>query len=512
MTAAAGEVLTQGARPYPTDAHGGTTAVGSLVREVFARARDPESAEELLRLYVGAVEAELADAALRPGAAELWGSRKALRTVNDEEILSSRTTVRWVKELFNFYFRDDLYGALRRADTIVLSSGSPDESEYGLPPVLKQLVTIALDRDWYGYSDSRGRRPARQAVAALENQRVAGRPYDEEWIALTMGGTFAVACLADFILGGTRPTAPALCAVPNYPPLVEAVARRCSVKLVDAHAHNGWTDISALIDDLRPDTPLVLLQTATNPTGTRVPENQLSLLISRASPTTVIILDEAHECLSGATESPACAERARPNVVRVASLSKSFSVPGLKLGWLVAHPDVMRDYYEYASTTYGGPPSVFYLLTEVAARYEAWSRLGIEEPAGSELGMFEAGYGFTLRRLRDDFQSYAHHRQRRERLIVASRRNVFEQLAGAGARPTEATHSINVSFRPPTAGSSYVWFRRCLAVSGVSCFPGILTFGLADDSLRITTARRVDELSSGIEGIVAFTRSGGWAG
>jgi hypothetical protein len=184
----------------------------------------------------------------------------------------------------------------------------------------------------------------------------------------------------------------------------------------------------------------------------------------------------------------------------------------MKLGWLVAHPDVMRDYYEYASTTYGGPPSLFYLLTEVAARYEAWSRLGIEEPAGDELGMFEAGYGFTLRRLRDDFQSYAHHRRRRERLIVASRRNVFEQLAGAGASPIEATHSINVSFRPPTTGSSYGWFRRCLAFSGVSCFPGILTFGLADDSLRITTARCVDELSSGIEGIVAFTRSGGWAG
>ena len=71
-------------------------------------------------------------------------------------------------------------------------------------------------------------------------------------------------------------------------------------------------------------------------------------------------------------------ERSRRNVIRVASLSKTHSVPGMKLGWIVAHPDFIRGYYEYASTTYGGPPSLFYLLIEMAARFEQWDVLGLQ--------------------------------------------------------------------------------------------------------------------------------------
>jgi aspartate/methionine/tyrosine aminotransferase len=481
----------------------GVTAIAPRVRELFERARDPGDAGELCRLYIGAVEAELGAGCLRPDLAAQWRSAAPVRQVSDDEILQSRATVRWVKHLFNYYFRDDLYGALRRDDTVLLSSGSLDERVYGLPQSLKRLIVAAIDRDWYGYSDSRGRRSSRRAIAALENCRVAGAPYDEDWIAVSMGGTFAIACLADFLLSGTAPTAPALCAIPNYPPLVEAVARRTAVQLV-AVATEGATDISALIAALRPDTPLVMLQTATNPTGTCVPEHQIARLIAAASPSTIIILDEAHECLSGRVQPPRCPERARANVVRVASLSKTHSVPGMKLGWIVAHPDVMREYYEYASTTYGGPPSLFYLLVEVAARFEAWLAVNLDVPSEHALDEFEPSYGITLQGVTSQYVGYLAQRRQLERRITECRERALSALAVGGCRPAQATHSINVAFQVGDCGSSYVWFRRCLAATNVACFPGILTFGLNEDAMRITIARRIEDLTSGLHKVIDF--------
>lgn len=485
-----------------------SSALGVHVREVFARARDPRDVDELSALYIGAVEAELGDRCLRPEAATRWRAARRRREVSDEEILSLRTTVRWVKELFNHYFRDDLYGALRRDDTLILSSGSLDEELFGLPDTLKQLVVTALQRDWYGYSDSRGRRPSRQAVAALENVTLTGAPYDADWVALTMGGTFAIACLADFLLAGGGASSDALCAIPNYPPLVEAVARRTKTRLIPTTIVDGRTDISSLICALRRDTPLVLLQTVTNPTGTPVAEGQIAQLVRAAAPSTIILLDEAHECLSGAAPERRCAERAWPNVVRVTSLSKTFAIPGMKLGWILCHPDVMRQYYEYASTTYGGPPSLFYLFVEMAARFARWEALGLDRPDERFLGEIETEYGYGMATLAAEYAAFVTHRRDAQRRVTEARERAVTALEDAGCRPIRPRHSINVAIRPSGCANSYTWFRKCLAAQGVSCFPGILTFGLEDDSARITVGRSIDELDRGLARIRAFVEAG----
>lgn len=478
--------------------------LGDDVREVFRRARDPGSAAELRQLYLGAVEARLGRSCHRPELAERWRRSRPLRQVDDDEVLAGGATVGWVKELFNFYFRHDLYGELRRPESTILSSGSPDEVRYGLPPALKSTITTALSRDWYGYSDSRGRGAARRAVAALENQRVDGGPYDEGWVALTMGTTFAVACLADFVIGGARPAAPALCAIPNYPPLVAGVARRCDVRLVPLPTTGGRADLGPLIDAVRPDTPMVLVQTVINPTGTAVPEWQIARLVRACAASTIVVLDEAHECLSGRPVQLRCAERAQPNVIRASSMSKWFSIPGMKLGWLVMHPELMRDYYEYASTTYGGPPSLFYLLVETAARYESWLEADVATPGTRHLALFEDAYRLRRSTVQREYRRYRRHRARREADIVASRQQLSSALATAGCRVDAATHSINVSFAPPGCTNSYAWFRRCLQSVDVACFPGILAFDLADRSLRATTARAPRDLERAMPRLAAF--------
>ncbi|MDO0924958.1 aminotransferase class I/II-fold pyridoxal phosphate-dependent enzyme [Streptomyces sp. TG1A-8] len=469
-----------------------TPDVDDRLLDVIARANDPRDAFELRDLWLGRVEYELGDDALRPELAELWRRSRPRRRVTPEEALTSRSTVRFVKELFNWFFRDDLYGELAGDRQLVLSSGSVDEEHWGLPAVLKDCVRFALDRDWYGYSDSRGRIPARQAVAAYENALMERDVYDERNVAITLGGTFTVSTLADFLLTGRSASAePVLCGIPNYPPLVEAVARRNEVRMVPMPSAAGKVSLEPLIRALTPNTPMVLIQTAINPTGALVDEDELARLIHAAGPNTTVMLDECHEWLG--PHRPRSAARAARNVVRVSSLSKNWSAPGMKVGWLLADREFIDEYYEHASTMFGGPPSFLYTVIEVLARMERWLVAGLDRPGAAEVAEFEPSYGIGADRLRAAYASYVQERLQRQDALATLRAAACHRLSHV-AEVTVPAYSINAAVRFPGWDDSYRCFRDLLRETGVSTYPGILNFCFSGGVVRMTTARPWDDL------------------
>ena len=485
--------------------HGLDPTVDDRMLEIFRRAADPNDPIELRDLWLGRVECETGRI-LRPKQAELWRTSHARRSFLADEVFNSRAAVRFVKEMFNAYFRDDLYGELRSVDNLILSSGSVDEQEFGLPEVLKACVRYALDRDWYGYSDSRGRTSAREAIAAYESARITGRSYTVDNVAITLGGTSAMSGLADMILSERTTRQPALCAIPNYPALVESVARRSATRLVPLPCRNGEVSLAPLIDALTPATPLVLLQTVANPTGAVVPEEELVRLIRAASSTTMIILDECHEWLGPLK--PSAPERAAGNVIRVSSISKTWSAPGLKIGWILADAAFIAEYYEYASTSFGGPPSFFYTLVEVLARMERWVMAGLESTSVSELREFEAGYGLSINSLQTAFQSYRCERLARDSSLARLRAATVQGLAGTGAIALPPRYSINIAVDFPGYSDSYRCFRELLSETGVSVFPCLLTFCMSGGTCRVTSARPWHQLAKAVTRIKAFVRPG----
>ena len=498
-----------GAPPLPplplsseTDSRSIDFGPSAPIIDIFQRVENPDDPFALRDLYLARVEHALGASSFRSELAELWRSSRPRRVVEACEILNSRAAVRFVKETFNHFFRDDLYGQLRDDNHIIMSSGAVDEQVWGLPTALKECISFALERDWYGYSDSRGREPARAAVGRYETTRLPGVEYTASNVALTMGGTFAANCIADMVLTGRLTHSPALCAIPNYPPLVESVARRAPVQLVPTPLQDGMTTLSALIDQLRPDTPLVLLQTVTNPTGARVHEGQLAALIGAASPATVIVLDECHEWLG--TPTPLSAARGAANVVRLASLSKGWSAPGVKLGWILADAAVIDTYYEYASTSFGGPPSLYYTAAEVLARMERWRHDGVSDIGTEHLAEFETGYGLRCATLQAAYTQYSTERDWREAQLLAARSLAASRLAGSDAMVVGARYSINSSVTLPDCDNSYLEFRRLLAEEGVAVFPGLLTFCLSEDNVRVTTSRRPEQLIAGLSGMRSY--------
>ena len=463
---------------------------------VYERANDPSDALELRDLWLGRVEHELGVHSHRPALAARWRAARTQRRVVPEEVLASRSTVRLVKELFNWFFREDLYGDLRSDSNLLLSGGSVDEAAWGLPAALKDCIGHALQRDWYGYSDSRGRGPALEAIAAYESARIDGPGYEARNVAVTMGATSAISSLADFLLAGVPSGAAALCGIPNYPPLVESIARRRSVQLVPLASTSGYLSLEPLIASLTPDTPLVMLQTAANPTGAVVRESELVHLIEAASPSTIIILDECHEWL-GATERFSRARSAR-NVIRVSSVSKAWSAPGLKIGWILADDRLVSDYYEYASTTFGGPPSFFYTLIEVLARMERWLITGVEQIDQAALAEFEASYGLDQSALQRAYDSYRAERAQREAALTTLRSAAIAGLSRASASVMPVRCSINLALTFPGWNDSYRCFRDLLRETGVAVFPGILNFCFSGGVVRVTSSRQWSDLSRAI--------------
>jgi aspartate/methionine/tyrosine aminotransferase len=479
--------------------------------DLYSRVRNPDDPMELRDLFLGRVEAELGPHGHRFELADAWCRSTVRREISADEILHSRATTRFVKELFNWYFRDDLYGELRSGADIILSGGAVDEQEWGLPAALKDCIVYALDQDWYGYSDSRGRDAVREAVAAYESARIDGASYGPQNVALTLGGTFTVSALADFILdGGRRPGEPALCGIPNYPPLVESIARRTATRLVPLPCHNGQVSLQPLIDALTPTTPLVLLQTAANPTGACTPESELVRLTEAAAPTTMILLDECHEWLGPRRR--LASQRAAPNVIRMSSLSKNWSAPGMKVGWMLADDAFIGSYYEYASTTFGGPTSFFYTAVEMLARMERWIVEGVETLGGGHLAEFEATYKLTLERLQNAYTGYREERLARERALTALRDAVVARCSLPGVTVVPPRYSINLVATLPTHVDSYLCFRDVLRETGVSAFPGILTFCLSGSIMRITTARRWVDVDTAMDRIAGYLAGTGVPG
>lgn len=475
-----------------------TPGVDERMLEVFCKAENPEDPIEILNLFLGRIESELGEKQMRPELAALWQKAKYRRNVTAKELLSSNVTIGFVKELFNFYFRDDLYGRLESDQNIILSSGAVFEDLWGLPEIMKDCLRFALNKNWYGYSDSRGRESSRIAIADYENIRMGEEVYDVNNVVITMGATFAINSLADFVLTNSQGSE-VLCGIPNYPPLVKAIALRHEVKLVPIQTTGVVSSIRQIIDTLKPDTPMVMIQTVLNPNGTLVDENEIKELITKASPNTIIILDECHELLG--PKISFCKERAAENVIRISSLSKKWAVPGLKIGWFIANKNFIKKFYEFASTTYGGPPSFYFTLLEFLARMESWLLQGVDELVPKDAELFNEDYNIKLDKLQKAYTNYKDHRIARQHELYNLKGISLNNLANSNAKFIMPNYSINIGLEYSGYKDSYSCFREILHEKSVSFYPGILNFCMSGSLLRMTFTRPVEEIKESLQRI-----------
>jgi aspartate/methionine/tyrosine aminotransferase len=176
------------------------------------------------------------------------------------------------------------------------------------------------------YAPPQGSAPLRQAIAAFHD-------IDPDAVVATTGSSEALSIL--FCLAA-EPGANIVLPDPGYP-AYDAVAqgwglaaRRYRLDRADGFAQRKDA-ILALVDA---GTRLVILNSPHNPTGTVMPRSEIEALAAQLAERGVpLLVDEVyHPLYFGAPQRSAAGI---PNVLVTSDLSKAFSLPGLRTGWLI---------------------------------------------------------------------------------------------------------------------------------------------------------------------------------
>jgi aspartate/methionine/tyrosine aminotransferase len=186
------------------------------------------------------------------------------------------------------------------------------------------------------YGDHLGLPELRASIAA----DVPGAEADD--VLVTPGAVAALFILHTSLLAAGDH---AVVARPNYATNVETPrAIGADVSFLDLEFDQGWTvDPARIAALMTPRTRLVSLTTPHNPTGTTLDlatVREVIEIVERAGAR--LLVDETYREMTFGEPLPAAASLS-PSVVSVSSLSKTYGLPGIRIGWLVTRDRALRD-------------------------------------------------------------------------------------------------------------------------------------------------------------------------
>jgi aspartate/methionine/tyrosine aminotransferase len=235
---------------------------------------------------------------------------------------------------------------------------SPSDSEpYTLPEVLAYATPeqrAAWDTLWLGYTESAGNAALRAGVAALYDDTITPEQVlgvvPEEGIFIAMNTLLSA---GDHVIA----------TAPGYQSLYSiAAALGCTVDHWTPNP-DGWVfDVDELESLLTPQTRMIVINFPHNPTGALPSADEFQAIMDLAAERGIIVFsDEMYRWFEydPADRLPAAAE-VYPNAVTLSGLSKSFGMPGLRVGWLATqNADFLARFQSFKdyTTICGSAPS-----------------------------------------------------------------------------------------------------------------------------------------------------------
>ncbi len=233
-----------------------------------------------------------------------------------------------------------------------------DIAESGIAPfTIAQLAELCRDTDRdtlltelsslpLGYSEARGTLALRQAIAETYQS------VDPDDVLVTTGAIEANFLLFHALL---EPGDHVISVSPAYQQLL-SVPRSigCDVTPWRLRPERDFRfDLRDLEQLLRPNTRMIVINSPHNPTGALLGEEDLRRIAQLAEERDAYVLsDEVYRGLDhpgGPTQPPSMRDLT-PRAIGVGSLSKAYGLPGLRIGWIAANPDIvarcwgLRDY------------------------------------------------------------------------------------------------------------------------------------------------------------------------
>ena len=224
-------------------------------------------------------------------------------------------------------------------DAVNLAQGFPD---FACPPELKEAAKAAIDADINQYAITWGARDFREAIAAKTQRFYPGWTVDPETdVTVTCGATEGMIAAMMAILDPGDEVVVFEPFYENYGP--DAILSGAVPRYVTLHEPDWSIDESELRAAFGPRTRGLVLNTPHNPTGKVFSRAELELIADLCREHDVVVFtDDIYEHIVYAGEHipmatlPGMAER----TVAINSLSKTYSVTGWRVGWVIAPPDL----------------------------------------------------------------------------------------------------------------------------------------------------------------------------
>lgn len=161
----------------------------------------------------------------------------------------------------------------------------------------------------------------------------------------------------------------AIVVVPNYQSLEELPRSLCAVTGVALDAASAWSlDIDEVRAAVRPNTRLIAVNFPHNPTGRIIPRDDFVALAELATANDIVLFSD--EVYRGLERDPMRrlpqAVDLSPTAMSLGVLSKSYGLPGLRIGWIACRDRAMLRRMEhvkhYLSICNAGPSEVLALI------------------------------------------------------------------------------------------------------------------------------------------------------
>ncbi|MGB4231670.1 MAG: aminotransferase class I/II-fold pyridoxal phosphate-dependent enzyme [bacterium] len=206
--------------------------------------------------------------------------------------------------------------------------------------LLEDFLAIKL-----GYNPTTGSEDLRQTISRLYQS------VTPEEVLVTNG-----AIEADFLLANAlvEPGDTVIVQFPAYQVLYSvAEARGARVKRWTMDLDKGYRpDLDQLAELIDDRTKLVVINTPHNPTGAVISREDLETILGWAEERGFWVLsDEVYHGLAYGEDLPPLARDLSPRAISVGSMSKTFGLSGLRLGWIAGPEDIVQSCWSWKDYT-----------------------------------------------------------------------------------------------------------------------------------------------------------------
>ena len=247
----------------------------------------------------------------------------------------------------------------------------PGEPDFPTPEHIKRAAIKALEENRTKYTATPGIAPLRQAICDWHAANLGSAPYQPAECIVTSGGKHAIFnAVCSLINAGDEVLIPAPYWV-SYPDIVKYAGG--SPGFVPTHADDDFClRAPALEKAITPRTRMVIVNSPCNPTGAVIPPEEFERILGVCQRHGIWLLsDECYSHFTYGSAKPfsiASVPNAKERLIIAGSFSKTFSMTGWRMGYLLAPQRLIGAVTKLQSQSTSNPTSIAQYAALEAAR------------------------------------------------------------------------------------------------------------------------------------------------